>query len=146
MNGDRDISEAWGHWLEQFEWDHMITLTFKEVSTNENAELQVNRWIRRLQQRAQQNVNWFIAGERGVSGLLHLHAWTGGTRKIGCCGVAHAWPCGRTHVVNYVPRRGGTYYVSKNLDKPCSFYDFNIPGSGGCDLFPDLSGGCDLFG
>jgi hypothetical protein len=61
-------------------------------------------------------------------------------------GVAAAWPCGIRHVVEYVPGRGGTHYVTKDLGKPGAFYDFNIPGWGGCDLFPDLNCGGDLFG
>ncbi len=141
-SGSEVVKAAWGQWLMAFRWAHFATLTFRRKQSEATVqsqlqrwqpgghgpsevtfEKQFQRWVRRLQQRAKQEVAWFYAIERGAGGLLHLHALTAGTERVGARGLAAAWPLGYTRVVAYDGHLGAAHYVCKEIGAGVVQYD-----------------------
>ena len=117
----------WGQWLMKFLWHHFATLTFANSPSIEGAVRQFGRWVRHLEQRTQQAIHWFYALERGAAGLLHFHVLTRGTDGIDSRAIGQAWPCGRSDVSAYDPKRGATYYVTKFVGADHVEYDLAFP-------------------
>jgi hypothetical protein len=122
----RTISTAWGDWLGERDWHHFITLTFKYEASIAHAEGQLKRWIRKVQQRAQHDVEWFCAGEYGSGGLVHLHALTAGTEKLTGQALVESWPVGRAQAHVYDRSRGAARYITKGFDYEDAYYDFHF--------------------
>ena len=122
------VRSVFGAWLGQFQWDHFVTLTFAYQSSEQSAVRQFKRWIRRLDQRAQQKVSWFYVVERFASGAYHLHALVHGTASLETSALRKAWRCGRPDVSRYDPQRGATYYVTKKIGADVVGYDISKVG------------------
>lgn len=118
---------AWGAWLGGFSWHHYATLTFASPPSPPNAVRLFRTWVRRLEQRAQEKVFWFYALERGGAGLRHLHALVSGTYQLPAASVAATWNGGRAAAEVYDPRRGASYYVTKDITSDDVEYDVNLP-------------------
>lgn len=119
------IRRAWGEWLESLPWGHFVTLTFKYDTSSDAAVREFNRWVRRLEQRAQGPLGYFRVIEEGIGGLHHLHVLIGGTQSIGVSSVKASWPNGMSEVVVYKPHGGAARYVSKSLET--GDYDLRLP-------------------
>ncbi len=109
----RRLREAWGTWLADRPWDHLVTLTFKSPVSLEGAQVMLRGWLRHLERRTRQGLSWFFALEVGSAGLLHLHGLILGTKHLSCEDLERSWRPGRAEVVQYDKRLGGTGYVSK---------------------------------
>jgi len=120
------VRREWGRFVGGFEWDHVATLTFTVNPSEETAERQVRRWVRRLEQRAGRAVNVFHAIERGASGLRHVHALTRGTGALPASALRAAWPCGRSAVNVYDARRGAAAYATKTTADADAVYDLDV--------------------
>lgn len=121
MNADENAKlvcaarQAAGDWLGKVAWDCFATLTFSHDLSLTLADYQIKRWIRKIEQRAQQKIKWFYALERGGGGLLHFHVLLSGVSHLNVQAIEAAWPCGRAHVAAYDQSRGAAQYVTKQL-------------------------------
>ena len=116
---------AWGCWLNGFHWDHFATLTFVTPRSLEAARHSFSRWVRRLEQRAQQAVMWFYVAEHGSAGLIHVHALVDGTRGLADKDLKSAWMCGRAEAAVFDRRLGATHYVTKSVGSDPIDYDIS---------------------
>ena len=116
---------AWGEWLESLPWNHFATLTFKYDTSSDAAVREFNRWVRRLEQRAQGRLGYFRVIEAGSGRLLYLHVLIGGTQGLGVSSVKASWQNGMSEVVVYKPHGGATRYVCKGLET--GEYDLRLP-------------------
>ena len=117
------VRTAWGNWLGAFEWDHFSTLTFSTPASPHTAMHRLRQWTRRLDQRAGHAIDLFYVLERGPGGLLHLHALTAGTARIGTSALSASWPNGRSDVSEYDPSRGAAHYVTNFVGSDLVEYD-----------------------
>jgi hypothetical protein len=118
------LREAWGCWLGSKQWTHFGTLTLTHEGTAEALKRQFKRWIRRLEQRSQGRVGWFVAIERSPGGLLHAHALVHGA-ALSVTDLRKAWPAGRIDLREYDARLGAVYYVTKEMAGPIVDYDIS---------------------
>ena len=119
------LRTTWGDWLGQTQWHHFATLTFRYRASEQSAVKQFMRWIRYLERRAQQRVDWFYAVERFASGAYHLHTLVHGTSSLEASALRKAWQCGRADASRYDPQRGATYYVTKKIGADVVGYDIS---------------------
>ena len=98
MREDRMTTEmrrAMAEWLNGVSWDHFITLTFEKPHSAIGADKRFRGFIRRLEQSAQQRVDYFWISEFGRrTERLHLHALTANTRELAgtrCAPLGVAW-------------------------------------------------------
>ncbi len=135
---------ALGEWLARgFVWHHVVTLTFALRQREENwllrrsrhvrrepteagAFVQFRRWIRRLEQRAQRGVGWFVALERGAACRLHLHVLLAHTQDLNCSALVKAWPYGRADASPYDPSQGAPYYFTKDVSSDVVDFSHDI--------------------
>jgi hypothetical protein len=121
------LREAWAEYLGQFAWDQFATLTARHAGPAENIVREFHhRLIRRVARAAQQPVSWFYSLERSSNHSAHLHAllWTG--KRLSASEVQRSWSMGHSRVVEYDPRRGAAYYVSKELFGISGEFDMSI--------------------
>lgn len=121
----RRCRQAWVSWLRTFDWHHYVTLTFRWSVPADMAEAYFRRWARRVEQRAQCRLDWFLILEYSCAGAVHIHALVGNTDVLRPHELAAAWHWGWTRIVRYDPRRGAASYVSKHLTKPGFHYDIS---------------------
>jgi hypothetical protein len=129
MDITSDFRTSWGDWLDPRPWTHFGTFTFAYDASPAHVERQSKRWLRRIEQRAQNKVGWFYVIERGAAGHLHLHALTSGTAHLDSSSIAAAWPAGRADVAVYEPTRGAAHYVTKDLGTRAVHWDFDFVDS-----------------
>lgn len=109
-----------GHaeWIRRFHWSHFLTLTFAAEVSQSSAAWEFRRFVRRLEQRAQQGIYWFMASEVGAKGRVHLHALLGDADPLSPAELTNAWRGrGRVNVSSYDPERGAAFYIVKSLRK-----------------------------
>ena len=116
---------AWASLLRTCEWDHYVTLTIRWSVPADAAEAYFRRWARRVEQRAQCRLDWFLVLEHSFAGHVHIHALVNNTGVLRSRELAAAWSWGWTRIVRYDRRRGAARYVSKNLDKPNVRYEIS---------------------
>jgi hypothetical protein len=109
------LREAWGGFLHLYEWGVFVTLTFAQARSVESARRCFDRWLRRLEQRSQTRVEWFLAIESSSAGVVHLHALCNGGPNLTAGAYRDAWPFGRASVARYDPRKGARYYLVKEM-------------------------------
>ena len=118
------LPREWGHLLSQFKWDYFASLTFAKEPTVPNARCQFDRWIRRLEQRAQNGVYWFVAIEVGVNERVHIHALVGDACWLFPSELEDAWQrWGLADVSRFHRDEGADYYVTKSVALPNAYYD-----------------------
>ena len=120
-----NVPESWGQWLNEYDWDHYCTLTFQWEATVSGAIRQYQRFIRRLERRAQGAINWFMVIEYGRGGWLHIHALLGATNALLKESVDVAWPAGKTNVQTYDSQRGASHYITKAITSEATFWDIS---------------------
>lgn len=109
------LGASWGGWLQEFDWAHYFTLTFRFSKSPEVAKRAFDVFVRRLEQRAYNRVEWFRVIERSPSGMVHIHGLLGQTRHLPINRVQESWKCGITSIQRYDPRRGATWYITKAI-------------------------------
>ncbi len=113
------LRHGWTQYLDNFEWDHIATLTSRyEVSSTKLAKVFDDKFIRGLAKVAQTRVMWFATTEGGHDdqSRSHLHCALAGTSSLTIRRIESAWPLGFTRVTRYAGRPMLQYLV-KSLDK-----------------------------
>ena len=112
--GEEHLNVDLGKWLNAYRWDHFVTVTYHYSAVGER---QFYRWIRRLEQSAQQPVRYAMFSELTTAGFLHHHALVYGTAQLPDERLMDAWKSGRSDAQAYDPERGAAYYVCKRYGK-----------------------------
>lgn len=115
----------WTEWLSSVEWSHWVTLTFGRKTGLFRAQWDFKRrWIRRLEQTAQNRVDWFAVYERDDYTRLHIHALIRGTDRLEPEELRRAWGgLGHATAPKFDTTRNGIAYTVKRLGEPDVFYD-----------------------
>ncbi len=103
-------------WLGGMLWTHAGTYTFRNSTGSESAIREFRAYARRLEQRSEAKVHWFVCAEKTHADAVHLHALL----QVNCLpvdGVKGAWRGGISDVKTYDPGRGWRNYISKDLIK-----------------------------
>lgn len=137
------LVEAWGSWLEHFDWSHWTTLTFRPYQPWQPPGLGPARppkdrpgpppdyahrafqgFVNMLGERAGRPVAYFRGDEFGERlGRLHLHALLEGTGGLLEESVRRCWRPGFSAVEVYDPELGATHYLTKYITKSLASYD-----------------------
>jgi hypothetical protein len=125
----RRTRRTWAEWLGRgtFDWEHFATLTLEYPAGEQALRGRFHTWLRRLEQRARQKVQWFVVIERRPAGLLHLHALVNGTRELATEELDAAWTFGRAAISRYNPVNGAAYYITKDIPHEIVDYDISPP-------------------
>jgi len=111
------LRAAWGGYLQEFAWDHYLTLTFRESANSARARRELGRCLRNLARVAQRPVPYFYALEASGGSREHVHAHVllAGTGHLSVDRLARSWKHGNTRVLCYDHTRGAAFYVSKEV-------------------------------
>jgi hypothetical protein len=104
--------------LDDFAWDHFVTLTTRRPLSNERiAHIFKDRFIRKLAFAAGGPIPYFYVVEGGWStgGYPHVHALISGSKAISNNGVRRVWREGISDARRYEPARGAAYYVTQEI-------------------------------
>jgi hypothetical protein len=119
-----ELIRGWGRFLESFEWDWFVTLTFDRPITHIGAQNAFRRYVKKLEEAAGQPIAWFLVVERGTIGQLHLHALISQVRRLNRYTWMRIWDKrnGFARIYVFDPRRGAAYYCAKYLPRTdCDF-------------------------
>ena len=121
---NRILQEAWGEWVGNRDWSHVVTLTTaRRFSRERLRKAFVEEWIRYAAKAAQQRVPYFFSIEGGTLGdQAHVHALVAGTAKLERPRLVEAWRHGRAQVDVYDPARAAAYYFAKEIGKAALDY------------------------
>lgn len=139
------LAGAWGKWLEDYDWSHWCTLTFRRYEPRsapglaapkpfkprpgpppDYAHRSFDRFARRLANKAVQRVWWFRGDELGPQlGRLHLHALVGGTEGLLPETLRSCWREGFSFIDIYDPELGAAHYLTKYVSKDLADYDLS---------------------
>ncbi len=142
----RPLAEAWGGWLEAYEWSHWATLTFRPHEPAalpglaaprppaprpgpppDYAHRRFGRFLSDLSLKVGGGVGWFRGDEFGRrGGRLHFHALLAGTGSLLPETLAGAWRDGFALVEPYDAQLGAAHYVAKYVTK--DFADYDVGG------------------
>ena len=112
--GQEQQRGALGDWLNEFEWDHFVTLTHRFP---QQGDREFKAWVSRLCQRAGRAVQFAVFTERTPDGHDHHHALIHGTHALSTDALRQAWRSGISAAAKYDPKRGASHYVSKHYGK-----------------------------
>ncbi len=110
------VRATWAEWLQAFEWSHYCTLTFRLPTSVEGARREFQWFVRGLEHRAYNRVEWASVIEISPGDLIHLHALVGQTDHLTVARVEQAWRSGITRIRRYDPRRGAARYMTKAIN------------------------------
>ncbi len=157
------LAAAWGEYLQPYDWDHWVTLTFAPYRRRDlrgavalgparpgptrpgpppdYAHREFRYFVHRLECRGGGSVWWFRGDELGERlGRFHLHALLGGTGCLLDETLGREWRAGFSVVKRYDPGLGAAHYLTKYATKGLADYD--VSGTWGRDgLLPPLSSG-----
>lgn len=111
---DREV-RGWAQYLDRYSWDAFASLTFAQPRSPDGARRQFERWIRRVEQRVQDRVDWFLVVESSPAGVVHVHALCGARSRPDAREFQEAWTFGRAEVEAYDPGRGARFYLSRKI-------------------------------
>jgi hypothetical protein len=124
--GSAEIRAAWMGWLRTYPWDHFVTLTFRKSVSIDVALFEFRRWRRRIEQRAQQPIQWFYVVEGEASTSLHLHILVQGSAGLRGAELRQAWPNGWTSASRCREGRNAARYVAKHLDRAATEFGISL--------------------
>jgi len=117
---DRRLVEAWGEFLERFEWEGFWTLTFEKDFSFWSARKAFLRWTARFTLPEPRQPSYFGFTEYGhrCPRVPHIHCLTRNESVPRTQMWAYWFPhYGRARSEAYDSERGGRYYLAKYLTK-----------------------------
>jgi hypothetical protein len=116
----RQLREAWGQFLSQFQWDWFVSLTFREVIPTFRAYRMAGRLLRDLERDAGAPVYWFRADEYGERfGRFHMHLLVGNVASLHRLYWMDEWNrrAGYARILPFEKTKGAVFYVAKYITK-----------------------------
>ena len=118
----RPFREAWGTWLDGFEWDLWLTVTFRTPRQPHHAMSTLTQ-CRKVVRRVSQGGHLFLGVEPHKSALIHLHGlvqvpdWTSKRKASNLLWLRLFETFGRSQVPAVRGNKGASFYVSKYVTK-----------------------------
>lgn len=128
----RQLREAWGKFLGQFQWDWFVSLSFREIVPTFRAHRLVRYFLQDVGTAAGVPIFWFRADEYGEhTGRFHIHALVGNVAHLRRLDWMDEWNrrAGWARIFEFNQERGAAYYCAKYVTKQ----------SGDWELSDDLS-------
>jgi hypothetical protein len=121
MNRREELIEAYAEFLNRFDWDWFVTLTFRGFPSASKANRVFAQFIYELKKSAGGwDFRWFRVTEKGrFGGGLHFHSLIGGLKSAA---QRTRWKCrweqiaGDARIEPYDPDEDGIYYILKTLN------------------------------
>jgi hypothetical protein len=115
--------QQFAEWIERFQWDWFVTLTFRPGITPPKARRHLEHWIHEVRdQLGTEKFSSMAVPESGVTGLnFHYHAVIGGLRQGHGATERLDFMClwhrmsGDAQVTAFKPGSGGILYILKDL-------------------------------
>jgi len=115
----RNVTQAYGEWLQSWCWDWWVTLTFRHQVTPRQAHRIWKWWLHSLEKTVQGKVHYVRATEiqRFRGDIPHYHALLLGVKNEPPSVWEGVWyQCGGlTEIELYNPELGATYYLAKHV-------------------------------
>ena len=118
----REYRQEVAHFLVGFRWTHVAHLGCEKPMTSHRLWVEFRyRFIRRLEQSAQNRLQWYCVEEADSSGRLHLHALLGGTAQLRIKDLDRSWKCGfgrfTIYPLRFSSRFSAVCYMLKEVDE-----------------------------
>jgi len=140
MYDRRQLQEAYGEWLDTFEWHLFTTLTFRKTPSSRTSINHFRRFARHLERLAPGGIGYFVGSETGGDyGREHLHALirvapdpnsdcihSHGERVHSLIHPSWKWwfnAYGRALILPFERDKGATHYVTKYVTKTLADWD-----------------------
>ena len=122
-----ELNNAWGEFLRQFPWDWFATMTIREGIPRNVAAGKFNRFARDVAEAAGLPVGWFRGEELTFAGHVHFHALFTNTAHLRHSYWQDIWNrrAGFARILQYDPRKGATYYVTKYVGTEFAEWDLS---------------------
>jgi hypothetical protein len=116
----RQLREAWGQFLSQFQWDWFVSLTFRDEVPTFRAYRILGRFLRDLEAAAGVPIYWFRADEYGARlGRFHMHLLIGNVAHLRRLYWMDEWNrrAGYARILPFDDSKGAVFYVAKYITK-----------------------------
>ena len=138
-----ELTQIYGDWLSQYNWNLFVTLTFRDICPEMKAKgftyisraYAVRQWrklLKALKKVEHRAPYWVRVTESSEwRDAPHFHAVLGGITRVEPYRVEQLWykQCGLAKVERYDPELGGAWYLS--ADHEALEFSKNLPSSGG---------------
>jgi hypothetical protein len=115
-NEARKRADAWSHLLARYEpYSHFFTGTFPVPVGERAAWRDFNRYIARLESRANGAVAFAAVLAETVGGAAHIHALFKGTDRLSIADLRDSWRAGYSRAARYDPALGARHYIAQHL-------------------------------
>jgi len=125
---------TWANWLNKWDWEWFVTLTFKYSVTLNQAERYWRKWVRKLNSKIDDQIGYFRVTElQQFRYVPHFHTLILNTKNARRLTLMDCWDkvlhAGYARIYSYEKDKGAAYYLTKNIVNPLGDYKF-----GGCIL------------
>jgi len=124
----RLLTEAWGQFLGQFEWDWFVSLTFREEVPTFRAHRLVRWYTSDLEKAAGVPIFWFRADEYGERlGRFHIHLLIGNVGHLRRLNWMDEWNrrAGYARILPFEKTKGAAFYCAKYVTKQFGDWDLS---------------------
>jgi hypothetical protein len=125
---EHQLSEAWGDFLSQYQWEWFMTLTFREPVPSYRAYRLFRRYVADIRRAAGIPIAWFMVFEHGAgTGRLHIHALLLNVAHLSRLWWMDEWDhrAGWARILPFDHRRGAAYYCAKYVTKGGGEWDLD---------------------
>jgi len=121
----KSLKDTWSEWLNGYNWDWWVTLTFRDKVITKTANRKWNRWLRGLENELNDELGYFRVTElQKRRQVLHFHALMLNMQGLRRLTWMDEWNriAGYARIYPYDKTRGAHYYLCKYISKELSAY------------------------
>lgn len=121
------LRESWATFLNNFNWDWWVTLTFRDKQTTNSANRKWNVWLKGLENERDNKVGYFRVTElQRLRNNIHFHALMLNLRGIRRLTWMDEWDriAGFARIYPYKKNKGANYYLCKYVTKQIAEHKF----------------------
>jgi hypothetical protein len=122
----RTLVDAFGKWLNEFDWAWFITLTFRKPQSAQTA----NHAFLGFMDRLKKKLNYFrVIEDADKPSLLHIHALIGSGDIVSPDKlIEDEWKRrhGKAKAQRYDKTKGAAYYINKHINSDKMDWDFRM--------------------
>jgi len=121
------LRESWADFLNGFNWDWWVTLTFRDRQTTKSANRKWNVWLKGLENELDDRVGYFRVTEiQRLRNCLHFHALMLNLRGARRLTWMDEWEriAGYARIYPYEKSKGANYYLCKYCIKDIADHKF----------------------
>ena len=121
------LKESWSTFLNNFNWDWWVTLTFRNKQSTKTANIKWNKWLKRLENEIDNKVGYFRVTElQRPRNCIHFHALMLNLKGVRRLTWKDEWDliAGYARIYPYDKSRGASYYLCKYVTKQIAEHKF----------------------